>query len=354
MLNKLLSIIIPAYNCEKYVSTLAEKYVSVKDDDIEFVFVNDGSKDETKKILQKYAEQDYRFKIIDKDNGGVSSARNVGIKNAEGMYIWFNDSDDLITDNAICEIKKLLCNGYDMLIFDFLGMKKDGFYYEKSIQDENEFALDSSANKYLVKKYLERKTTNSIWNIVLKKDVICKNNLSFNEKMTNGEDGIFFLEFADKISSLVYVKTPIYIYNKINESSATHNITEKALVSRVENKKTRDKYIKKYSMVFLKDSDNRAFVSDMFKTFFGIKKNKAVDKFRLEKCIKEAVLNEYLLEIFKNTNKLSFILKVFKTLFLQKNVKVIYLYVSFVCFCHSILKIRHLKNRNFKCKKAGV
>lgn len=95
------SIIIPVYNVEQYLSACLDSVISQTYENIEIVCVNDGSADDSLQVLEKYAQKDKRIKIINQKNQGVSVARNVGLDNATGDYIYFLDSDDYIDKNFI-------------------------------------------------------------------------------------------------------------------------------------------------------------------------------------------------------------------------------------------------------------
>ena len=94
----LVSVIIPVYNVEKYLPKCLDSVINQTYKNLEIILVDDGSPDNSGKICDEYAEKDSRIKVIHKENGGVSSARNVGIKQAKGQYLLFVDSDDYIKD----------------------------------------------------------------------------------------------------------------------------------------------------------------------------------------------------------------------------------------------------------------
>ncbi len=100
-MNDLISVIVPVYNVEKYLERCLDSIINQTYKNIEIICVNDGSQDNSQKILNKYFEKDKRIKIIQKSNGGLSDARNYGIDKAIGKYITFIDSDDLITEDYI-------------------------------------------------------------------------------------------------------------------------------------------------------------------------------------------------------------------------------------------------------------
>ena len=91
-----LSIIIPAYNTEKYIEQCIDSVINIRNIENEIIVINDGSTDRTKDILKEYTENNDRIKVITQENQGASAARNTGIKASTGDYIYFLDSDDLI------------------------------------------------------------------------------------------------------------------------------------------------------------------------------------------------------------------------------------------------------------------
>ena len=100
-MDKLISIIVPVYNVEKYVAECIESIIKQTYQNLEILLIDDGSTDNSGKICDKYAEKDKRIKIIHKENGGVSSARNLGLDLAQGEYIAFIDSDDFVSNKYI-------------------------------------------------------------------------------------------------------------------------------------------------------------------------------------------------------------------------------------------------------------
>ena len=117
MMNKLVSIIIPVYNVEKYLAECIESVLKQTYQNIEILLIDDGSPDNSGKICDEYEEKDSRVRVIHKENGGVSSARNVGLEQANGEYITFIDSDDFVSESYIEELYIALENGNSDLAF---------------------------------------------------------------------------------------------------------------------------------------------------------------------------------------------------------------------------------------------
>ncbi len=110
----LISIIIPVYNVEKYLNECLDSVARQKYSNLEIILVNDGSTDNSKEICENFCKRDSRFILINKENGGLSSARNVGLDNFKGDYLAFIDSDDIVSENYISDlyevIKKYNCD----------------------------------------------------------------------------------------------------------------------------------------------------------------------------------------------------------------------------------------------------
>lgn len=101
MTNGMVSVIIPVYNSEKYLSECLESVANQSYHNIEIILIDDGSHDNSGTICDEFAAKDERIKVIHKENGGVSSARNVGLAIMSGVYVTFVDSDDYIKNNMI-------------------------------------------------------------------------------------------------------------------------------------------------------------------------------------------------------------------------------------------------------------
>ena len=111
-----ISIVIPVYNVEKYLQECVDSVVKQSYKNIEIILVDDGSKDNSPKLCDELAKTDDRIKVIHKENGGVSSARNVGLANAEGEYIAFVDADDFVLADSFIRALKYMQQDIDKII----------------------------------------------------------------------------------------------------------------------------------------------------------------------------------------------------------------------------------------------
>ncbi len=205
-----LSIIVPVYNVEKYLSRCIESLLAQDDDDYEIIAVNDGSTDSSLKILESFSSP--KLKVYSKPNGGLSSARNYGLKRAVGEYIFFVDSDDFISTNCIHRVNATL-KGCDLLVFGHI-YKNDS--YELSVSH-----VPTSGREFSMKG-----CPTAVWNYVFKKQFLTKNNLYFKEGIFH-EDTLFTPMVVYLANSIVLFEDGVYHYNLDNPSSTTHTNSAK-------------------------------------------------------------------------------------------------------------------------------
>lgn len=205
----ILSIIVPVYKTEKYIKKCLHSIISQLTDECELIVINDGSPDKSELIIEEEIRDIKNIKYIRKENGGVSSARNVGIKNASGKYIWCVDSDDYISEHSITlvlnEIKK--CDDVDVLIFDTYIDKSHKTIYRIEPYKECKTEYDCFYS-YIIKNGL-----NSIWNKVIKKELYSDNDIYYYENISLGEDSSTLIRLLHISKKTKYVHKPIYHYN---------------------------------------------------------------------------------------------------------------------------------------------
>ena len=212
---KLVSVIIPAYNIEDYIGRCLDSIISQTYKNLEIIVVDDGSRDYTGEILDNYAKKDRRIKVIHKENGGVSSARNKGIEAAEGDYIGFIDGDDLIESEMYKTLVDLLeeenadiahC-GYQMVFPDRID-----YYHntgKKKIQTTEEGLKDLLSGEMI-----EPGLVNKLY----KKELI--KNCRLNETVKINEDLLMNYQLFKLSQKSVYYDITPYSY-MIRSSSAT-------------------------------------------------------------------------------------------------------------------------------------
>lgn len=208
-----LSVILPVYNVAKYLPACMESLIKWQAPYVEYLFVNDGSTDESRDIILNYAKNDKRVKLIDKENGGCASARNRGIEEAKGRYIGFVDSDDFIDETMFYKLlRRAIIGNYGLT---YCGYKE---YYEEDGSSEA-VLNDCLKNPYLTGTYREDKvqllavnTRVAIWRAIYQKDILDRKHIRFHEDMKRYDDLPFRVEYIFATGSAACVPEHLYYY----------------------------------------------------------------------------------------------------------------------------------------------
>lgn len=205
-----LSIIIPIYNTE--TSKLNRCIESIKslinllNNNIECILVDDGSSDYVEKYIKSNYEDEQNFIYIKKENGGASSARNLGIKVSSGKYLMFVDADDEIISDAIADMLKN-CDS-DLILSDLIFINDDKKCVWKALPSKNQSSLNSCILSQLSK---SGKLNGPVCKLI-NRNIILNNNLLFLENMVTGEDAVFFYKVLETKPNIKYIEQPTYIY----------------------------------------------------------------------------------------------------------------------------------------------
>ena len=213
----LLSIIVPVYNKEKKISRCLDSLRAIVADDVEFIVVNDGSTDETKNICEKYESLDARFCLINKDNSGVSGARNAGIEHSKGEYISFVDADDEVTTNYNKVVDVLQEEKYQLYGFDYCAQKKD-----KTVVCKKELLIPGKNNREVLYNSFLTGLSNSVCMNIYQASIIRENHIRFTEGMVMGEDCEFNSLYLRHCFEIYYIDEVCYRYYVDDDGSATH------------------------------------------------------------------------------------------------------------------------------------
>jgi len=181
----LLSVIIPVYNVEPYLEQCLDSVINQTYKNLEIICINDGSTDNSLKILEKYQKKDSRIKLINQKNKGLSGARNAGLDVAKGEYIAFVDSDDYLELNAYEEAMKVMFDDNKIELIEFL--------VNAFAEDNNVLNMDRAKNSTMYNHVNFRLKKHTVWgcNKVFKANIINESSLRFILDMTYAED-VFF------------------------------------------------------------------------------------------------------------------------------------------------------------------
>lgn len=202
------SIIIPIYNAEQYINQCLQSIILQPFYDYEIILVNDGSKDASLDICNQYAQQNERIKIINKNNEGVSSARNIGLKEAKGEYITFIDVDDYIDESFFLP---LIYNQKEDIIFtQYKCFDNEGTITEgENIASTTPIYDKKNVNSYL-STWLHQNIMRVPWGKFIKRTVI--GNCEFPIGQTIGEDSVFMFSILSKVKSIKTVDNAFYMW----------------------------------------------------------------------------------------------------------------------------------------------
>lgn len=216
----LISVIVPVYNAEKYLHRCVDSILAQTFTDFELILIDDGSIDCSRTICEKYATNDKRIKVIHKSNGGVASARQIGIDNAIGNYTIHADPDDWVEPNMLDELyKKAIEKNADMVICDFY-LHTNGKCITRSqkIPEENsEIALTA---------LLSHKLHGSLCNKLIRRDCYSKFNIGFVKGLNFCEDYLVCVKMLRNNIKVAYLNKAFYYYDQFtNSNSITRQYT---------------------------------------------------------------------------------------------------------------------------------
>ncbi len=210
MKNKLLSIIIPVYNGEKYIKTCLESVLKQEDIDVEVIIIDDGSKDRTEEVCKAYLKNS-NVKYVRIENSGVSKARNIGITYATGQYITFVDADDFIAHNCYkVIIEKMQENTADLGIFKYEMVYSHEVHKPEAIEVKDIMTINQQ--DLLSAIILNDNIQGFVWNKIFSRDIIERYHIQFDEQVSATEDTLFNWDYIKYCHKAIYIDAPLYYY----------------------------------------------------------------------------------------------------------------------------------------------
>lgn len=202
-----ISIIIPIYNAEKYIKRCVSSVIDQSYNKLEILLVDDGSTDNSLNICEAFAAKDSRIKVISQNNGGVSKARNTGLRLAKGEYVMFLDSDDYMLPYMCKTMSDVLHSKQADCVICGIQEPEGGLWCPQRNIDYSTLADFKKDFIY----QLNTELLSPCWNKIFKRQLIT--NL-FNEEISFGEDLIFDLEYLNNCSRLSFITTPLVYHEK--------------------------------------------------------------------------------------------------------------------------------------------
>lgn len=338
------SIIIPAYNVEDYISRCLDSIINQKLKEIEIIIINDGSTDSTLSICEKYKSIDNRIVIINKCNEGVSAARNEGLKLAKGDYIGFVDPDDWIENDMYYNLyKNLELNNGDVALCGYKIKKPNQnidvlFESDKKVMTSMDEIIDNIVSSMISQKNIFSSSLGhggSVCRLLIKRNIIFDNNISFDNNLKYGEDLLFCILVFLNSKRVVIDNSTYYNYflrngsacnkyrkdfyseiiaimKKLTSILKTYNVYER-LVYRLE--------IRYYNMY-------RLYISKLFKKGFNVTYKEKIS------IIRNFCNDTYIERIVQkqNINSAPFLKKIYIFSVKKKFIHVIYIYHKLMKF----------------------
>lgn len=208
----LVSIVVPIYKVEKYLDRCVESLIGQTMSDLEIILVDDGSLDACPQLCEQWAKRDNRIKVVHKANGGLSSARNAGLRVATGKYIGFVDSDDNIELNMY---EKMFAvaekHNVDFVMADYQRVEMDGTRYLKSLDIDGGYYSKEKIQSdifpnLIMSEYIEYGPLLSVWHCLYNTAFLRKIQLEFDEKVRWSEDNIFSAIMGFQANAFYYMK----------------------------------------------------------------------------------------------------------------------------------------------------
>lgn len=221
-----ISIIVPVYNAEKYLRHCLDSILNQSFKDFELLLIDDGSKDRSGKICDEYAEKDKRVSVLHQVNQGVSVARNVGLEHAQGEWIYFPDSDDIVVENALEIMMKMCVEDIDYVMCGYEVYDENGSCsyaiperQERVISREDALMEMFAPTDYRYQGYL--------WNKLFRASITRDNSLRFVKGIKFNEDRLYNVEYLCRIKgNVAYTTVPVYHYVE-RSSSAMASLTQR-------------------------------------------------------------------------------------------------------------------------------
>ncbi len=215
----ILSVIIPMYNCAPVITRCLD---SIDYPNAEIIVVNDGSKDNGAEVVTQYAISHPNVKLFNKENGGVSTARNLGIEVAHGMYISFVDADDYLCKGGLdYVVEKAIEYDADVVKFHMKSIENDSVQLPIATVDKSHVDVIETTGLDVLMRY--DIADHVVWDGIYRRTMIINNGIRFQTDLHLHEDDVFMGMFYCHASKVVSTDLPLYCYIRSSDYSSTHH-----------------------------------------------------------------------------------------------------------------------------------
>lgn len=225
MIKPKISVIIPVYNAKFFLQDCIQSLLSQTLQECEFIFVNDGSSDNSKEIIEEFQKQDNRIILINQENQGISGARNTGVEVSKGEYIGFLDNDDFVKEDMF-EKLYLSAKEFDVdVVVSKTILGRDGKYIIKN----SIFPVNIVYNQYFIQSkiipsLLRVEDLFAVWNKIYKRTLVISNYVRFPKGRVIEEDNMFNIQAFNKAEKVVFIDYSGYYYREVATSESRRTI----------------------------------------------------------------------------------------------------------------------------------
>ncbi len=215
------SVIIPVYNAEAFIGTTIQSLQAQTLQDCEFIFVNDGSKDNSGAIIQQYAKTDGRIKLIEQHNQGISIARNNGIAIATGTYLTLMDNDDFVKPDMYEVLyNTAVKDNLDIVVSRTILGRDDKYLVKEAVFPVDIIYDNAFSHNTIIPSLLKTEDMFAVWNKLFNRDFVERHNIRFPANRDIEEDSMFNFAAFSKANKIKFINYSGYYYNNItiNES----------------------------------------------------------------------------------------------------------------------------------------
>lgn len=257
-----ISVIVPVYKVEAHIRQCVNSILAQTLSDFELILIDDGSPDNSGIICDEYVPKDGRVRVIHKENGGVSSARNVGIEAANGEWLCFIDSDDYIDTNYLADFfydadsSELIMQGYKRI---YRGKVISISCFDSIYSTDTQDILAYSEINHII---------NSPCFKLFKRNIIQENNIRFDTNISYGEDHLFSLSYVSYISCISFSMGKGYNYVIADSESLTHRkVPYQQMIYYIQCvDQITNQLLKKYDSNILKKAFKTTYIDNIFRT----------------------------------------------------------------------------------------
>lgn len=217
-MNTTLAIVVPVYNVERYLCECIDSILVSSFTNFELLLIDDGSTDSSGTICNDYVQKDSRVKVFHKPNGGVSSARNVGIEHTKAEWITFVDADDMVAPTFFENLYRPVTEYSDI---DFVQAGCENYQFGRITNIEQKYDFYVGSDKLKLLNQVRGLTFSKLY----KTDILRSNGCFFDEKIHSTEDLQFTLEYILYVKKYTFIQETGYYYRRDNVSSITHTAT---------------------------------------------------------------------------------------------------------------------------------